>query len=92
MTGEHGIGFAKARYMPLELSAETIALMRRVKRAFDPHDILNPGKIFLGLSGQSRPSIHGGGPSMRAGSCGIALLLAMVALTHGARVAGQSSN
>jgi glycolate oxidase len=47
VTGEHGIGFSKARYMPLELSAETIAMMRRVKRAFDPNDILNPGKIFL---------------------------------------------
>ena len=45
--GEHGIGFSKARYMPLELSAETIAMMRRVKRAFDPNNILNPGKIFL---------------------------------------------
>jgi glycolate oxidase len=47
ITGEHGIGFAKARYMPLELSPETIALMRRIKRAFDPNNILNPGKIFL---------------------------------------------
>jgi glycolate oxidase len=47
ITGEHGIGFSKARYMPLELSAETIAMMRRVKQAFDPHGILNPGKIFL---------------------------------------------
>lgn len=46
ITGEHGIGFSKARYLPLELSPETIALMRRVKRAFDPNDILNPGKIF----------------------------------------------
>jgi glycolate oxidase len=47
ITGEHGIGFAKARYMPLELSPETIALMQRIKRAFDPNNILNPGKIFL---------------------------------------------
>jgi glycolate oxidase len=47
VTGEHGIGFSKARYMPLEVSAETIALMRSVKRAFDPNGILNPGKIFL---------------------------------------------
>jgi glycolate oxidase len=47
ISGEHGIGFSKARYMPLELSPDVIALMRRVKQAFDPHDILNPGKIFL---------------------------------------------
>jgi FAD/FMN-containing dehydrogenase len=30
----------------MELTPETIALMRRVKHAFDPHNILNPGKIF----------------------------------------------
>lgn len=46
ISGEHGIGFAKAPYLGLELSAETIALMRRVKTAFDPEGILNPGKIF----------------------------------------------
>lgn len=46
ISGEHGIGFAKAAYLGLELSPDVIALMRRVKRAFDPHGILNPGKIF----------------------------------------------
>jgi glycolate oxidase len=46
ISGEHGIGFAKARYLGLELTGETIALMKRVKAAFDPHGILNPGKIF----------------------------------------------
>ncbi len=46
ISGEHGIGFAKAKYLPIELSASTIAMMRRVKRAFDPNGILNPGKIF----------------------------------------------
>ena len=44
ISGEHGIGFAKAKYLALELSPETIALMRRVKAAFDPNGILNPGK------------------------------------------------
>lgn len=47
ITGEHGIGFSKARYLGLELSPETIAAMQAIKRAFDPHGILNPGKIFL---------------------------------------------
>jgi glycolate oxidase len=46
ISGEHGIGFAKAPFLALELSAETIALMKRVKHAFDPDGILNPGKIF----------------------------------------------
>jgi FAD/FMN-containing dehydrogenase len=46
ISGEHGIGFAKAAYLGLELSSETIAVMRAVKAAFDPHGILNPGKIF----------------------------------------------
>jgi glycolate oxidase len=46
ISGEHGIGFAKARYLGLELSTETIALMRRVKLAFDPNGILNPGKLW----------------------------------------------
>jgi glycolate oxidase len=46
ISGEHGIGFAKAAYVPLELSPEVIALSKRLKRAFDPNGILNPGKIF----------------------------------------------
>jgi len=46
ITGEHGIGYTKAPYLGYELTPETIALMRRVKAAFDPHGILNPGKIF----------------------------------------------
>jgi glycolate oxidase len=46
ISGEHGIGFAKKPYIDIELSADEIALMKRVKAAFDPHGILNPGKIF----------------------------------------------
>jgi glycolate oxidase len=46
ISGEHGIGFAKASYIGIELSPEVIALMKRVKAAFDPAGILNPGKIF----------------------------------------------
>jgi glycolate oxidase len=48
ISGEHGIGFAKAPYLELELAPPVIALMRRLKAAFDPHGILNPGKIFPG--------------------------------------------
>ena len=46
ISGEHGIGFSKAPYLGLELSPELIALMRRVKHAFDPNGILNPGKLW----------------------------------------------
>jgi len=46
LSGEHGIGNTKSAYFPLEWSPATIAAMRLVKRAFDPHNILNPGKIF----------------------------------------------
>ena len=46
ISGEHGIGFAKAKYLSIELDAPTIAAMKRVKAAFDPDGLLNPGKIF----------------------------------------------
>ncbi|MBI1872430.1 MAG: FAD-binding protein [Acidobacteria bacterium] len=48
ISGEHGIGFAKAPYIALELSPVEIDLMQRVKRVFDPEGLLNPGKIFPG--------------------------------------------
>jgi glycolate oxidase len=46
LSGEHGIGVLKAKYLPLEQSPELIALQERVKATFDPKHILNPGKIF----------------------------------------------
>jgi glycolate oxidase len=46
LSGEHGIGITKAPYLSKEISKEAISLMKRVKQAFDPLGILNPGKIF----------------------------------------------
>ena len=45
-TGEHGIGIGKQGYMTLEHGDVAIDLMRALKRAIDPHNILNPGKIL----------------------------------------------
>ena len=46
ISGEHGIGSEKRAYfLELEDPAK-VALMRRIKEAFDPHAILNPGAIF----------------------------------------------
>ena len=46
LSGEHGIGIAKARYMAWEQSAEVIDWQKRLKRLWDPGNLLNPGKIF----------------------------------------------
>ena len=47
ITGEHGVGVTKAPYMDMEFSRPALDLMLRLKKAFDPNGILNPGKIFL---------------------------------------------
>jgi glycolate oxidase len=46
LTGEHGIGADKSAYMPQMFAAEDLALMQRVRAAFDPHGLCNPGKVF----------------------------------------------
>ncbi|PNU18931.1 glycolate oxidase subunit GlcD [Geothermobacter hydrogeniphilus] len=47
MSGEHGVGIAKAPYIPLEISEKAADYMKTIKKALDPNNILNPGKIFL---------------------------------------------
>jgi len=47
LTGEHGIGLAKARFMGMEHDAKSMKYMRGIKRLFDPDNILNPGKMAL---------------------------------------------
>ncbi len=46
LTGEHGIGTLKRRWLADELGDEQVALQQRIKAAFDPRGILNPGKVF----------------------------------------------
>ena len=47
LTGEHGIGLAKAPYMTLEHDQVAMDVMRHIKKMFDPNNILNPGKMGL---------------------------------------------
>ena len=46
ISGEHGIGITKQPFLPMELSAESIRIQKAIKEIFDPHRVLNPGKIF----------------------------------------------
>ena len=46
LSGEHGIGLLKQKYLKLDLPHGTVEVMRTIKRALDPDDIMNPGKIF----------------------------------------------
>ncbi len=46
VSGEHGIGYGKRGYLASQMGEEYVALLRRIKAAFDPKGILNPGKIF----------------------------------------------
>ena len=47
VSGEHGIGTAKAPYIGMELDRATLTTMQTIKKALDPNNIMNPGKIFL---------------------------------------------
>ena len=46
LSGEHGIGNTKSKYLDIEIEPEQLELMRGMKSLFDPNGILNPGKIF----------------------------------------------
>ncbi|MGM0366441.1 MAG: FAD-binding oxidoreductase [Actinomycetota bacterium] len=47
LSGEHGIGISKAKYLNLEIGPEVFELMKKVKKTFDPNNILNPGKMYF---------------------------------------------
>ena len=46
VSGEHGIGVIKMKYLPLCWGSNEIELMKKTKKMYDPNNILNPGKIF----------------------------------------------
>jgi glycolate oxidase len=47
ISGEHGIGYVKAPYLDYALDPPTLAIMKAIKKVFDPNGILNPGKMFV---------------------------------------------
>ena len=49
ISGEHGVGLEKRDYVGWEIAADTLAVMREVKKVFDPKGILNPGKCLPGI-------------------------------------------
>jgi len=46
ISGEHGLGFAKKGYLHMAVDKSKMDLMKRIKKAFDPNNIMNPGKVF----------------------------------------------
>ena len=46
ISGEHGLGLAKKGYLHMVADKDKMDLLKRVKRAFDPNNIMNPGKVF----------------------------------------------
>ena len=45
-SGEHGVGLHKIDFLLTEAGSGAVAMMRTIKQALDPHNIMNPGKIF----------------------------------------------
>jgi len=59
ISGEHGVGVAKAGYISMELSPDAIKAMKRIKAALDPNGVLNPGKIFPKKAAPREPALAG---------------------------------
>ncbi|PLX85442.1 MAG: glycolate oxidase subunit GlcD [Desulfuromonas sp.] len=60
VSGEHGIGLAKKEYLARQIGPGGVEVMRRIKNAFDPKGILNPGKIFDEGDPCTRPHVEEG--------------------------------
>ena len=46
LSGEHGIGYKRKKYLQMALPSTNLATMRTIKKALDPNGVLNPGKVF----------------------------------------------
>ncbi|MEO8351184.1 MAG: FAD-linked oxidase C-terminal domain-containing protein [Chthoniobacteraceae bacterium] len=66
ITGEHGVGVEKRDYLPEMFGPDEIDCMHRIRAAFDPHEIANPGKMFPGKEAPAL-SQHGLHPLEKAG-------------------------
>jgi glycolate oxidase len=60
VSGEHGIGLAKKEYLARQIGPGGVKVMRRIKEAFDPEGILNPGKIFADDAPANRVRVEEG--------------------------------
>src|SRR5688572_644503 len=66
ITGEHGVGMEKRDYLPAMFSADEIDCMKRIRAAFDPFEIANPGKMFPAADAPALQQ-HGLHPLEKAG-------------------------
>ncbi len=60
ITGEHGVGLAKKKFLPLQFGNAGIELMKKIKSVWDPNNILNPGKIIT-----TKPKCEGRLPKLK---------------------------
>ncbi|KAH9842942.1 FAD-linked oxidase-like protein [Rhodofomes roseus] len=58
-TGEHGVGVGKKEYLVEELGADTVELMKTIKRAIDPLNIMNPSKLYPDTDDKSKSTTTG---------------------------------
>ena len=66
ITGEHGVGVEKRDFLPQMFDAPTMAMMERLRQAYDPRLIANPGKMFPGTEAPALKQ-HGLHPLEEAG-------------------------
>jgi glycolate oxidase subunit GlcD len=57
LTGEHGVGIEKRDFMPLMHTAAELSAMQQIKRAFDPANLLNPGKVLPLVQSSEQPQL-----------------------------------